>query len=143
MLSKRRSDAEPGVDEEQVEGVELGLHPRGEGVDVRQRPRVARNHEGVLANLFLRRFQAGLRPPRHQNTRTPIEEHLRRGEPHAAGAADNNCDFVLKCIHFNYFLLICFVAVATIYRENRTRQTILLHSIQNLVNWWYGANIGI
>ena len=40
--------------EEQLEGVELGLHPRGEGVDVRQRPRVARDHDGALANLFLR-----------------------------------------------------------------------------------------
>ena len=89
----------PAFDEEQVEGVELGLHPRGEGVDFRQRPRVARNHDGVLPKLFLRRIQAGLRPPRHQNTRTPIEEHLRRREPHAARAADNHHLFTLVPFH--------------------------------------------
>ena len=91
--------AEPGVDEEQVEGVELGLHPRGEGVDVRQRARVARNHDGVASKLFLRRFQAGLRATRHQNARAPIEEHLRRREPHAARAADNHCLFTLVPFH--------------------------------------------
>src|SRR5271168_2418931 len=55
--------------------------------------RVARNHNGVLAKLFLRRFQAGLRATRHQNARTTIEEHFRRSEPHAARAADNHHPF--------------------------------------------------
>jgi hypothetical protein len=89
----------PGVDEEQVEGVELGLHLRGEGVDIRQRPRVARNHDGALSKLFLRRFQAGLRATRHHNARTPIEEHLRRREPHAARAADNHHLFIFVPFH--------------------------------------------
>jgi hypothetical protein len=51
---------------------------------------VVYDHNGVFANLFLRRFQAGLRATRHQNTSAPIEEQLRRGEPHAAGPADDN-----------------------------------------------------
>ncbi len=80
----------PAFTKEQVERVELGLHLRGKGVDFRQRPRVARNHYGAAPKLFPRRFQAGLRATRHQNARAPIEEHLRRREPHAAGAADDH-----------------------------------------------------
>ena len=49
----------------------------------------------ALPKLFLRRFQAGLRATRHQNPRAPIEEHLRRREPHAARAADNHRLFIL------------------------------------------------
>ena len=89
----------PALSEEQVESVELGLHLSGEGIDVRQRSRVARNHDGVLADLFLRRFQAGLRETRHQYARAPIEEHLRRREPHAARAADNYHFFTLVPFH--------------------------------------------
>src|SRR5487761_2651785 len=51
--------------------------------------------------LFPRRFQAGLRATRHQNTRTPIEEHLRRGEPHAAGAADDHHFLAFVTFHVN------------------------------------------
>ena len=36
-----RWNTEPGVDEKQVQGVVLGLHPGGESIDVRQRARVA------------------------------------------------------------------------------------------------------
>ena len=95
----RRWNAEAGADGEQVEGVEFGLHPGGEGVDVRQRTRVARNHDGVLANLLLRRLQPGLRETRHQNARAPIDEQLRRREPHAASAADNHHLFTLVPFH--------------------------------------------
>jgi hypothetical protein len=68
---ERRWNAEPGADGEQVEGAEFGLHPRGEGFDVRQRTRVARNHDGVLANLVLGRIQAGLRETGYQYARPP------------------------------------------------------------------------
>ena len=51
---ERGEEAEPGVDEEQIEGLELGLHPRGEGVDIRQRASVARNRDPALPKLFLR-----------------------------------------------------------------------------------------
>ena len=52
-----------------------------------------------VPKLFLRRIQAGLRATRHQNARAPIEEHLRRREPHAAGAADNHRLFILVPFH--------------------------------------------
>ena len=77
----------------------LGFHLRGEGVDVRQRTRVARNHYGVLPKFFLRRFQASLRATRHRYTRTAIEQHLRRREPHAARAADYYHLFTLVMFH--------------------------------------------
>ncbi len=96
---ERRWNAEAGADGEQVEGVEFGLHPGGEGVDVRQRTRVARKHDGVLANLLLRRIQPGLRETRHQNARAPIDEQFRRREPHAARAADNHHLFTLVPFH--------------------------------------------
>ena len=89
----------PALTEKQVEGVELCLHLSGEGVEIRQRARVARNHEGVLSKLCLGRIQAGLRTSGHQDPRSPIEEHLRRREPHAARAADNHHLFILVPFH--------------------------------------------
>ena len=74
---------------------------RGECVEVRQRPRVARNHDGVIPKLFLRRFQAFLRATRHQNARASIKEHLRRSEPHAARAADDYHLFTFVPFHMN------------------------------------------
>jgi hypothetical protein len=38
----------PALTKSKVESVELGLHPNGKGIDFRQRPRVARNHDGVI-----------------------------------------------------------------------------------------------
>ena len=55
--------------------------------------------DGVLANLLLRRIQAGLRETRHQYTRAPIDEHLRRRKPHAARAADNHHLFTFVPFH--------------------------------------------
>ena len=48
---------------------------------------------------FCAEFQAGLRATRHQNARAPIEEHLRRREPHAARAADDHCLFIFVPFH--------------------------------------------
>jgi hypothetical protein len=96
---ERHWNAKSGVDERLVEGVELGLHLSGEGVDVHQRPRVARNHDSAVPKLLPRRLQAGLRAAGHQNARAPVEEHLRRREPHAARAANNHCLFILVSFH--------------------------------------------
>ncbi len=52
---------------------------------------------------FCAEFKAGLRATRHQNARAPVDEHLRRREPYAARAADDDdlltlvpiqCDFL-------------------------------------------------
>ncbi len=48
---------------------------------------------------FCVEFQAGLRATCHQNARAALDEHLRRREPDAAGAADDDDLLTFVPIH--------------------------------------------
>ena len=86
-----------------------------------------------LPSSFCAEFQACLRAPRHQNTRTPIEKHLRRREPHAARAADNHRLFTFVAFHMYSCMPGSFELFSMIIRRGGCGQGIIELFIQNTV----------
>ena len=68
-------------------------------VEIRQRSRVARNHQDLISQLLLGRSRPSFERPVTTKLAPPSRRHLRRSEPHAARAADDYHLFTFVPFH--------------------------------------------